>query len=56
VDQILHAHDAVLAKVLLDDGVVSEGDTLLVAVSRVSRCNPDIGMSSLHFAVSTFVD
>lgn len=30
VDQILHADDAVLAEVLLDDLVVGEGDTLLV--------------------------
>lgn len=30
VDQVLHANDAVLAEVLLDDLVVGEGDTLLV--------------------------
>ncbi len=30
VDEILHADDAVLAKVLLDDGVVGEGDALAV--------------------------
>lgn len=30
MDQILHAHDAVLAQVVLDDLVVGEGDTLLV--------------------------
>jgi len=31
VDQVLHAHDAELAEVLLDDGVVGEGDALLLA-------------------------
>jgi len=31
VDQVLHADDAVLAKVLLDDGVVGERDALLLA-------------------------
>ena len=30
VDEILHADDAVLAEVLLDDGVVGQGDALLV--------------------------
>lgn len=30
VDQVLHADDAVLAKVLLDDRVVREGDSLAV--------------------------
>jgi len=30
VDEILHADDAVLAEVLLDDGVVGEGDALAV--------------------------
>jgi hypothetical protein len=30
VDEILHADDAVLAEVLLDDGVVGEGNALLV--------------------------
>jgi len=30
VDEVLHADDAVLAKVVLDDGVVSERETLLV--------------------------
>jgi hypothetical protein len=30
VDEVLHADDAVLAKVLLDDGVVGEGNALLV--------------------------
>lgn len=30
VDQVLHADNAVLAEVLLDDLVVGEGDTLLV--------------------------
>ena len=30
VDQVLHAHNAVLAEVLLDDGVVGQGNTLLV--------------------------
>ena len=30
VDEILHADDAILAEVLLDDGVVGEGNTLLV--------------------------
>lgn len=33
VDQVLHTDDAVLAKVLLDDGVVGEGDALLVDLS-----------------------
>lgn len=33
VDEILHADDAVLAEVLLDDGVVGEGNTLLVDLS-----------------------
>lgn len=31
VDQVLHADDAVLAEVLLDDGVVGERDALLLA-------------------------
>ena len=30
VDEIFHADDTVLAEVLLDDGVVGEGDALLV--------------------------
>jgi len=30
VNQVLHADDAELAKVCLDDGVVGEGNTLLV--------------------------
>ncbi len=30
VDEVLHADDAVLAEVLLDDGVVSKGNALLV--------------------------
>lgn len=30
VDEVLHADDAVLAEVLLDDGVVGQGDALLV--------------------------
>lgn len=30
MDQILHAHDTVLAQMILDDLVVGEGDTLLV--------------------------
>jgi len=33
VDQILHADDAVLAEVLLNDGVVGEGNALLVDLS-----------------------
>jgi hypothetical protein len=33
VDQVLHADNAVLAEVLLDDGVVGEGNTLLVDLS-----------------------
>lgn len=33
VDQVLHTDDAVLAEVLLDDGVVGEGDALLVDLS-----------------------
>jgi hypothetical protein len=33
VDQILHTDNAVLAKVLLDDGVVGEGNALLVDLS-----------------------
>jgi hypothetical protein len=33
VDQILHADNAVLAKVLLNDGVVGEGNALLVDLS-----------------------
>lgn len=33
VDQILHAHDAVLAEAALDEGVVSEGNALLVDLS-----------------------
>jgi len=37
VDQVLHADNAVLGKVLLDDGVVGEGNTLLV----------DLGVSAL---------
>jgi hypothetical protein len=30
VDQVLHAHDAVLAKALLDDGVIRERNALFV--------------------------
>jgi hypothetical protein len=37
VDQVLHADNAVLGKVLLDDGVVGEGNALLV----------DLGVSAL---------
>lgn len=33
VDEILHTDDSVLAEVLLDDGVVGEGNTLLVDLS-----------------------
>ena len=33
VDQILHADNAVLAEVLLDDSVIGEGNTLLVDLS-----------------------
>jgi hypothetical protein len=33
VDQVLHADDAVLAEVLLDQGVVGQGDALLVDLS-----------------------
>lgn len=33
VDEVLHADDAELAEVLLDDGVVGEGDALLVDLS-----------------------
>ena len=33
VDEVLHADDAVLAEVLLDDGVVGQGDALLVDLS-----------------------
>lgn len=36
VDEILHADNAVLAKVLLDDGVVGERDALLLAGLGVS--------------------
>jgi len=36
MDQILHAHNAVLAEVLLDDGVVGERDTSLVGSLGVS--------------------
>jgi len=45
VDQVLHADDAVLAEVLLDDGIVGEGDALRVAVA-----------GGLDLAVSTLVD
>jgi hypothetical protein len=33
VDQILHADNAVLAKAVLNDGIVGEGDALLVDLS-----------------------
>lgn len=36
VDQILHADNAVLAEVLLDDGVVGEGDAVLLSSLGVS--------------------
>lgn len=36
VDQVLHADDAVLAEVLLDDGVVGQRDALLLRVLGVS--------------------
>lgn len=45
VDDILHADDAILAEVLLDDGVVGEWDALRVAVA-----------AELDFSVSTLVD
>jgi hypothetical protein len=56
VDQVFHADDAVLAKVLLDDGVVSQGNTLLVAVSGVSSCHANIERMGSHLAISTLVD
>jgi len=45
VNEILHADDAVLTEVLLDDGVVGECDAL-----------GEAGASSLDLAVSTLVD
>ena len=33
VDQILHAHNSILAQLLLDDLVVRDGDTLLIDLS-----------------------
>lgn len=45
MNDVLHADNAELAKVLLDDGVVGEGDTLGVAVG-----------GSADLSVSTFVD
>ena len=39
VDEILHADDAVLAEVLLDDGVVGEGDALLVNLAVSALVN-----------------
>ena len=45
VNEVFHADDAVLTKVLLDDGVVGEGNAL-----------GEAGASGLDLAVSTLVD
>jgi hypothetical protein len=58
MDDVLYADDPVLAQVLLDDGVVGESNSLLVAARRSVSCS-NIGnmlVNCLHLAVSSLVD
>jgi hypothetical protein len=38
VDDVFHAHDAILPQLFLDDGIVRERDALLVAVQTLVAC------------------
>jgi hypothetical protein len=58
MDDIFHAHHAVLAQLLLDDGVVRQRDALLVAILHVrsfAMHHHNI-LRNLHLAISALVD
>jgi hypothetical protein len=58
VDDVLNADDAVLAQVLLNDGVVGEGNSLLIAVRRSDSVSNigNILVDYSHLAISSLVD
>lgn len=52
VDEIFHADDAVLAEVLLDDGVVSQGNALLVDLAVTALVDELLDALEVGIAVS----